>query len=271
MVKFKPFQSFALVLLAGALIGAAADRAISRLDVRAMSDGDKNKQVRKDLLSILLPSKSLYESRQLTLDGEAWLHTKASATRYKSLCQRDMVSLFYVSIENAGQPGERRALPYKIESQRSYRFVAPPKPEYLADTFADDHPRSPLDRECRKADKVLGDNEWGGWFVTSSAELAMDGGFAMLALEQWAKQPDTQFGNCIGDKDPAFCKSYVSYALDLNLIGAVATCAPDKPATVCLQLGEYGQIFTIRARKTGKQMQAADIVGVDYETQIIVT
>ena len=75
MIKLKPFQSFALVLLAGVLIGAAADRAISRTDVRSMSKAAKNRQIRRDMLSIMLPSESLYSSNRINLEGDAFQFT----------------------------------------------------------------------------------------------------------------------------------------------------------------------------------------------------
>ena len=63
----------------------------------------------------------------------------------------------------------------------------------------------------------------------------------------------------------------VESALDLNMIGAVKACTPDKPGTICLELGKYGDLFTIRARQTGKPMTAQDVISVDHEVMIIVT
>ncbi|WP_309623892.1 hypothetical protein [Novosphingobium sp.] len=264
-------KALGLVLVAGILIGAAADRAISRRDVQAMSAGAKNKQYRGDLLSILRPSTSLYTSQRRNLEGDAWVHTRASATQYQSLCQRDTVLLYYAPIEKGGRAEDRRSLPYKLESTRSYRFVSPPKPEYAAATGEDGYERSPFAPECRAADKFPENDEWYGWFEAPSEELAMDGGFAMLAIQEWAKQPANQFSDCITDGDPARCKTLVESALDMNMIGSVAACSPDKPGTICLQLGKYINLFTIRARQTGKPMTADDIISVDYESVIVVT
>jgi hypothetical protein len=271
MIKPKAIQLVSIALSAGVLIGAVADRAISRLDVQAMSAGEKNKQVRKDLLSILQPSTSLYNSNRRSLEGDVWLHTKASATQFKSLCQRDTVLLHYAAIDKAGRAEEWRSLPYKIESTRSYRFVSPPKPDYVAATQADGYERSPFAPECRAADKNPDNDEWSGWFEASSPELAMDGGFAMLALQEWAKRPDAQFINCKADTDPHWCKTAGESAIDLEMIGGVETCAADKPDTICVQLGKYGEQFTIRARQTGKPMTAQDIISVNYEIMIVVT
>ena len=59
MTRFKRFGPIVVLMAAGILISATADRSISGLDIRAMSDAQKNHQVRQDLLSILRPSKSL--------------------------------------------------------------------------------------------------------------------------------------------------------------------------------------------------------------------
>lgn len=269
MIKSKASQLVAVALAAGMLIGAAAERAISRLDVREMSAAEKNKQVRKDLLSILTPSTSLYRSKQPSLDGDVWLHTKPSAAQYRSLCQRDTLLLYYASIEKAGRPEERSALPYKLASKRSYRFVSAPKPEYVTAANVDDHDRSPFARECRSVGMKPGDDEWSGWFAAPSPEMAMDGGFAMLAMQEWAKRPASEFANCKAGTNPRWCKAEVEFSLNLDMIGGVESCAADKQDTICLQLGDYGHQFTIRARQTNKPMQAGDIISVDYEIFIV--
>lgn len=264
-------RSLGALIIGAMLVGAAADRAISRLDVQAMSDAEKNKQVRKDLLSILLPSQSLYASRSLSLDGDVWLHTRASATPYKTLCQRDTLSLFYKTIEDTGRYQERPALPYKLETSRSYRFVGTPRPEYMAEAEEAEEPRSPFVGECRKADNTDPKEEWTGWIQADSPEMAMEGGFAMLALKEWAGVDANQYANCVSEKDPKACKEQVSYALNLDSISGVGSCEADAPDRICLVLGRFSTLFMIQARKTDKPMQAADILSVDYEIQIIVT
>lgn len=264
-------RSLAALTIGAMLVGAAADRAISRADAMAMSDAEKNKQVRKDLLSILLPSQSLYKSNRLSLDGDVWLHTRASATPYKTLCQRDTLLLFYKTIEDTGRYQDRPALPYKLQAERSYRFVGTPKPEYVAEAEAADEPRSPFAGECRKADKTDPNEEWTGWIQADSPEMAMEGGFAMLALKEWAGVATNQYGNCLAENDPKACKEQAAYALSLDSIDGVDRCEAKAPDQICLGLGRFGTLFTIQARKTGKPMQAADILSVDYEIQIIVT
>ncbi|MEQ1497893.1 MAG: hypothetical protein ABL914_04470 [Novosphingobium sp.] len=270
MIKSKAVQMVAVALAAGVLIGAAADRAISRADVRGMSDAEKNRQVRKDLLSILLPSKSLYASNQLGLEGDVWLHTRASATAYKSLCQRDTLLLYYTAMDRVGPHADRLSRPYAITANRSYRFAAPPKPEYVTAAEDAEQARSPFSGECRKLDPASRDEEWTGWFKASSPEKAMEAGFAMLALESWLAHSTNQFENCRNDKDAAACRSNGDY-VSLDTIGEVEDCIPDSPDRVCVQMGHYGSIYTIQAHKTGKPMQAADIISVNHEIMIIVT
>ena len=271
MTESKAFRLVAVALAAGVLIGAAADRAISRSDVQEMSDAEKNRQVRKDLLSILQPSNSLYNSNFRSLRGDAWLQVRASATQYRSLCQRDTLSIFYESIDRTGDARDWPALPYAISSKRSYRFVAPPKPEYLEQAAQAEVRRSPFDSECRNADQIRKDDEWNGWFTAESDEIAMDGGFAMLALMDWVKLPGSVFESCRKEANPKECTDRMDYSIKLDSIGEVQYCKTEQAGEQCIVLGKYGLIFTIRARDTGKPIEAADITSVDFEEMIIVT
>lgn len=267
MIKSKAFRLVAVALAAGVLIGAAAGQAISRSDVQAMSVTEKNRQVRKDLLSILLPSNSLYNSNHRYLQ----LQVRASATQYRSLCQRDTLSIYYESIDRTGDARDWPALPYAISSKRAYRFVAPPKPEYLEQAAQAEVRRSPFDSECRNADQIRKDDEWSGWFTAESDEIAMDGGFAMLALMDWVKLPGSVFESCRKVANPKECTDRMDYSIKLDDIEGVQYCKAEKAGKQCVVLGKNGSIFTIHARDTGKPMQAADITSVDFEEMIIVT
>ena len=270
MTKTRKFGSIAVLLAAGVLIGASADRAISRMDIREMSDAEKNRQVRQDLLSILRPSTSLFEGNTRTI-GDVWLHTRASAAPYRSLCQRDTVKLYYAPVGKAGRAEEWPSRPYKIESERSYRFVSPPKGEYLVVMGGPDDNRSPFASECRAADKQVGDYEWAGWFTANNPEAAMSGGFAMLALQDWLAKAGSQFENCVTAADSGECKTLYASAVRLDMIEGVSECTPAKPDETCVALGKYGTMFTINARKTGGPMRVEDIRRVTVEDTIVVT
>ncbi|MBA4160984.1 MAG: hypothetical protein C0515_02620 [Novosphingobium sp.] len=132
-------------------------------------------------------------------------------------------------------------------------------------------PRSPFDSECRNADQVSKDDEWSGWFEAESDEVAIDGGFAMLALMDWVKLPGKVFESCRKETNPKECTNGLDYMINLDDIGDVGYCEAEKPGEQCIVLGRYSSIFTIRARDTGQPMQAADISSVDFERMIIVT
>lgn len=271
MIKPKAFQLVAVALAAGVLIGAAADRAISRLDVRGMSDGEKNRQVRSDLLSILRPSKSLFHTRMLSLDGDIWLHTRAVATEFQSLCQRDTLSLYYATTERVGRHEEWPAAPYGLSAERTYRFVSAPKTQQFESASNDDRFRSRFVSECRGADEASKDDEWTGWFTAKFAEEAMLGGFAMLALEEWIKDPSHQYLSCANEGMAEPCQQRGKALLSLENIGAVNRCSPNGPNEICFVLGRWGPIWTIRAKNTHAPIKPEDIISVDYEEQIIVT
>lgn len=269
MTKIRRFGSIAVLLAAGVLVGATADRAISRIDIRAMSAAQKNRQVRQDLLSILRPSETLFEGNRLDI-GDVWLHTKTSATQFRTLCQRDTLQVFYAPVDKNGDAVEWLSRPYKIESYRSYRFVGTPKLEYLTEAIEHADKRSPFDRECRAADKAMDEDEWTGWFTAEDPEAAMTAGFAMLALKGWSATAANQFENCLKNPNPSQCKANFSSAVSLDRLESVVECAPHGSGEICVELGNYA-IFTIHARKTGLPMRTEDIISVNAEQEIIVT
>lgn len=252
------------------LIGAAADRVLTSTELRSLSPREANRQYQRDLLSILQPMNH-YPTGMRRLMGDVWTHTRAVATDYEPLCQRDMLLLYYEPDQRDGAYEEWTVKPAGISAERAYRFVAPPKPAHLEAIERDGYFRNAFDSKCRNADKSEGDNEWAGWFEAASTEQAMDSGFAMLALQEWSKRPASEFPSCKAEPDPAHCKALVQSALDLEMIGAVETCGAAKPDTICLRLGKWSDLFTVHARKTGKPMTADDIISVDHEIVIVVT
>ena len=269
MLEFKAIRSFGLILALGLLIGATADHALNSLEMRALSAKQADRKVRSDLLSIVRPIGPIVRGNRRTV-GDVWMHTKAAATQYQTLCQRDTLSLYYAPVERGGAAEEWPLRPYQLESERSYRFIAPPKPEHLRAVEQDNYYRSPFAAECRKADQGGPENEWLGWFSADSAEQAMVGGFALQAVQQWAKAEGNEFSSCTKD-EPYRCKEKTLPELTLENLGGVQKCAAGKPGELCLELGRYTYTLTIKARDTQAPMTAADIISVDYEEQIIVT
>lgn len=270
MMFKQPLRTLGFALAGMLLIGAAAETALNTLEMRALPSDRANRQVHRDLLSILRPIGRI-SSGNMRRVGDVWMHTKASATDYRSLCQRDTLSLNYALVEQ-GEPIEQVPLrPVSLNAERSYRFVAKPKPEYLEEANRDGHYRSPFASECRRADRADDNNEWEGWFVAESPELALAGGFAMLAVQEWAKAPGHEFASCRPDDRLDQCKAKHLFELDLQTIGAVGECKADRAGEICITLGRWSYDLTIKARDTGKPMSAGDILSVDYQIVIIVT
>ena len=269
MLEFKAIRSFGLVLALGLLIGATADHALNSLEMRALSAKQADRKVRSDLLSILRPIGPIVRGNRRQV-GDVWMHTKAAATQYQTLCQRDTLVLFYAPSERGGDMEELPLRPYQLEAARSYRFIGLPKPEHIMAIQRDNYYRSPFAAECRKADQGGTNNEWLGWFDADSAELAMAGGFALQAVQDWAKVAGNEFSSCTKD-DQYRCKEKVLPELTLENLGGVQKCVANKPGELCLQLGRYTYTLTIKARARSVPMTAADIISVDYEEQIIVT
>ena len=269
MLEFKAIRSLGLVLALGLLIGATADHALNSLEMRALSAKQADRQVRSDLLSILRPIGQI--GRGMTRKvGDVWMHTKAAATQYQTLCQRDTLFLFYAPSQRGGDMEEWPLQPYQLEAERSFRFIAPPKAEQLKAVERDNYYRSRFAPECHKADQGDPNNEWLGWFKADSAEQAMAGGFALQAVQEWAKDADHEFASC-NKQAPYDCKERVLPTLTLEQLGGVQKCAADKPGELCLELGRYGFSLTIKARDTHAPMSGADIISVSYEEMIIVT
>ena len=83
MIKLKALRAFAVVLLAGVLIGAAADRVLTSTELRSLSPREANRQYQRDLLSILQPMNH-YPAGMRRLMGDVWAHTRAVATDYEA-------------------------------------------------------------------------------------------------------------------------------------------------------------------------------------------
>jgi hypothetical protein len=268
-MKMRQFS--VILLIALSLIGTASVDAQDRMsskELRSLNERVANKQVRSDLLSILLPIKRYPtgSSRQL---HDAWMHTKASATEYKGLCQRDTLLLFYAPTERDSDFEDRPMRPYKIETSRSYRFVAPPKQEYLEAVENGEQRRSPFASECAKADKIDKDNEWLGWFEAESPELAMTAALAIPVIHAWAKIEGNEFASCSKDATEQ-CKARALENLTLENPGGISKCE-SAPGEICFGIGAYSDIYTIKARDTGKPIAVEDIISVDHEIAIIVT
>ena len=86
MLEFKAIRSFGLVLALGLLIGATADHALNSLEMRALSAKQADRKVRSDLLSILRPIGPIVRGNRRQV-GDVWMHTKAAATQYQTLCR----------------------------------------------------------------------------------------------------------------------------------------------------------------------------------------
>lgn len=270
MIKPKAFQLVAVALAAGMLIGAAADRELSSAELRDLSPKAANRQFQRDLLSILRPMER-YPRGMLRLMGDVGADTRAVATDYAPLCQRDTLSLVYEPSEREGAYEDWLVKPASLTAERTYRFIAAPKPGDIEAIDREDHVRLVFDRKCRAAEKPEGDGEWYGWFKADSPEEAMDGGFAMLAVQEWAARNGNRFSSCDSEANSQDCNEEAVSKLSLDNIRKVETCKPGAAQEICIQLGDYGMTYTIHARDTGKPMQAADIIWVAFQQQIVVT
>ena len=79
-----------------------------------------------------------------------------------------------------------------------------------------------------------------------------------------------EFSSCT-KQDQYSCKEKILPTLTLEQLGGVRKCAASKPGELCLELGRYSYILTIKARDTHAPMTSADIISVSYEEMIIVT
>lgn len=260
----------AIVLLAGMLIGAAANEALSSRELRGLNGREADRQFRRDLLSIMQPMKK-YRKGPMRVFNDVWAQTRATATDYESLCQRDTVSLIYRPVERKGSAEDWPMRPAGATAERYYRFIARPTPQQLKAVDHDGYFRSAFDPACRAADRELAGNEWSGWFQARSSGDAMYGGLAMLALADWAKRPGNRFVDCEPGSRERVCTDQIAQDMTLDSIGNVEVCLPRTAERHCLKLGRYGIEFTIFYRPGSPYLRADDIVTVKAEEQIIVT
>ncbi|MCC6926404.1 hypothetical protein [Novosphingobium sp.] len=271
MIKPKAFQAVVFALVAGVLIGAAADRAVSMKQLVELSPSQANRQYQRDLLSILQPMQRYPEGTRAFLGG-VHTFTKAIATDYEALCQHDMIMLQYRPNDPNKVTSDSAFRPVGISSVRAYRFVAVPR---LEDAIAVDQGRQhrrPTDQHCRPVDQPYRPGDLSEWFQANSPADAMYAGFAMLALQEWGKRPGNTFANCTSLTDTAGCNREGTTQLGLDRLVAFSYCQPRAKGETCVEFGDYGPHFTIHAKATGQMMTANDILSVSYEVQnIIVT
>jgi hypothetical protein len=271
-------KSLALFLASFALTissGAVAAEPLTTTEMRVLSSRAAGKKVKADLVSIL---RSPGRIKGMTVHvGDVWMHGKAYATEYKGLCQRDTLSLYYAPVEDIPMSdwhdaaAEVPVRPYKIQTATTYRFVSPPKPEYLQQPGDDQEEiyRSPFAAECAKADKITDGNEWSGWFSAPSPEKAMEIALVIPAIREWAKVKNNELLGCAASNYGS-CKNDGLDSLSIENPGGFAECSVGADE-LCFQIGSYGEIFTIRARKTGESLTASDIISVERKMNIIVT
>jgi hypothetical protein len=247
-----------LALTAGA---AQAQETPTTRQLRAMSAGQADRQIRRDLLSILQPAGKIGTGNLRRIRGLS-LSTQPYATWFHGLCRRDTVTISYAPTVESKAYEDTPIQPYGLDAGHSYYFVAAPHRADLDDRTEARPPRSPFEDECNHIP-----DDWRGWFSAEDPHLAMAGALAMQAAVAWAKQPGHELASCGGNMGG--CVKDLLAAADIHDLDSIATCEAAAHQR-CYRVTSGGFDMTIRTRDV-ETPNGTDIISVEGGADIVVT
>jgi len=251
-----------LVAIAALTAGMTwTDDPLTTREMRALSAGQADRQIRQDLLSLLQPAGKIGTGNVRRIH-DLWLNTRPYATQFTGLCRRDTVSVSYAPTVDSRAYEDTPIRPYAVDASHHYYFAAPPRRAELTDK-GDRAWRSPFQDECAHAGK----DEWAGWFTADDPRLAMLGAFAMQAAVEWARMPGHELAGCAPlMRDCA--KDLIASAKRENL-DSIETCDAGKDQ-LCYKVTANSFEMTIRTRNV-EIVTTADIISVDGGYDIVIT
>jgi len=239
---------------------AAGDEApLTSRQMRALSAQRANRQVRRDLNSILKGSGKIARGNRVSV-GTVWIQTKSYGTRFPGLCRSDNLYLKYSQLEDS--PSEDSPIrPYGVASTATYRVVGDVRPN--------DWKRSRQETTWQTACADLNDEHW---FSASNDDEAYEG---VVALRE-------AIARLRGDQAPIFdctkadlpqgkdCKQMMLEAMTVANLYGVDACEPAAVGCRHYDLGEW--TMTILLNWSGSDGDPPRIDKIELEgPNIIVT
>lgn len=258
---------FALALMAVTFVTEApyAQEDKSTEELRALSDTKAERQAKHDLNSLLEQFSGYKVGNRLAL-GDVWFFTTPRATAVPGLCARDIVSLYYHTVEQ--DPDNYRKAPvrpYRIEAKEMFSFIRNPTAR-TADTYLDreDNPL-PWSRRCESRTE----KGWTGWFYAENETEALQGFLALDAAAQAVEAGVIGISGCDSEQ-PARCRDTLDKARDPKFFGDVESInMPD--GITRWRINALSSWITITVGKRVAKTLPEHVTSVEVEHYIIVT
>jgi len=225
------FLTCLAVILTTSLAAPAAagdDAPLTSRQMRALSAQKANRQVRRDLNSILKGTGKIARGNRVAV-STVWIQTKSYGTQFPGLCRSDNLFLNYNQLED--RPSEDSPIrPYGVESTASYRVVGAVR--------QNDWKHSRQETTWQPACAGLNDEHW---FSASNDVDAYEGVVVLREATTRLKTDTSPVFDCTKanlpkDRD---CKQTMLAAMAVANLKSIDACEP--AATHCrhYDLGEW--------------------------------
>lgn len=223
----------------------------------ALSPASANRQVQRDLLSLLRPSGSLSSGMLIRLRGVG-LVTHAVGTQFDGLCRRDAVSVLYAPSDSNEPPRDRPLRPYGVEAHPEFHAThLPLRGRPGNDGRVDLGGCGALDRD----DKI-------NWFTAPDPKQAALAANALRIALELVRQGSTPLLSCSNIKD---CRGFVQKFGDMDRIDSIESC-PAGQSEFCFVIDVSG---TLELQLSGKvprdEVQPTSISSIEASQYLIVT
>ena len=253
------FTCFVVILWIGLSAPAAAgdDAPLTSRQMRALSAQGANRQVRRDLNSILKGTGKINRGNLVAV-ATALIRIRSYGTRFAGLCRSDSLFLKYDQLED--RPSEDSPIyPYGVESTANYRVIGNVRPT--------DWRRSRQETTWQPACIGLSDEHW---FSASNDVDAYEGVVALREAAERLKSETAPPFDCTKaslskDRD---CKQTMLAAMTVANLYGVDVCVSDTVRCYRYDLGEWA--MTITASWSGGDSNLPRIEKVELEPPDIV-
>jgi len=258
-----PFLACLVQLILAACPSAPAaageEAPLTSRQMRALSAQRANRQVRRDLNSILKGSGKIARGNRVSV-GTVWIQTKSYGTQFPGLCRSDNLFLKYSQIED--RPSEDSPIrPYGVESTATYRAVGVVRPN--------DGKRSRQETTWQTACVDLNDEHW---FSASNDDDAYEGVVALREATAKLRTDKVPVFDCTKADLPQGkdCKQTMLEAMTVANLYSVDACEPAAAGCRHYDLGEW--TMTILSNWSGRDGDPPRIDKIELDgPNIIVT
>lgn len=236
-------------------------------ELRALSEDRAARQARRDLSSLLADFSGYGPFSTITI-GDVWFFTEPRASDTIGLCEKDVVQLYYETIDrDLRDPRHARARPNKIAARTMYAFLRDPA-SIDDDDFmmeSEDGPSESDRRRCRSQTE----DGWTGWITADSALEVLQGYQALQAARDAVAQGLVTCDEWSEDREES-CQTMLNRAADPSRITRVyREGGGNEPHS--FRIDSASTWVTIKMNRPLLKPEAGIVESVKVEEYIIIT